>query len=166
MPAKAAAPEAPALTPEPSARVLRRFRQVFTAVRAHYQQVEKKVGIGGAQVWALGVIGAQPGLGVGDLARALHIHQSTASNLVRALTERSLIHATRDGVDRRAVQRRLLPAGEALLAQAPGPYSGLLPQALDRLDAAALGRLERDLTQLIRAMGIDDDAPAIPIAQL
>lgn len=148
------------------AQVLQRFRQVFTAARAHYQQVEKQVGIGGAQVWALGVIASQPGLGVGSLARAMHVHQSTASNLVRALTERGLIATAREGSDKRAVQLRLMPAGQALLAQVPGPFTGLLPQALDQLDAATLARLQADLTTLIHAMGMADDAPALPIAQL
>jgi DNA-binding MarR family transcriptional regulator len=158
----------PAQSPDLAApaRVLQRFRQVFTAARAHYQQVEKQVGIGGAQVWALGVIAAQPGLGVGGLARAMHVHQSTASNLVRALTERGLAVATRESSDKRAVQLRLLPAGAELLARVPGPFTGLLPQALDQLDAATLARLQTDLTTLIHAMGMGDDAPALPIAQL
>ena len=162
------APPHPAIRPEPAAAagVLQRFRQVFTAARAHYQQVEKQVGIGGAQVWALGVIASQPGLGVGSLARAMHVHQSTASNLVRALTERKLVVAAREGSDKRAVQLRLLPAGQALLAQVPGPFTGLLPQALDQLDADTLARLQADLTTLIHAMGMADDAPALPIAQL
>ncbi|MCB1995058.1 MAG: winged helix-turn-helix transcriptional regulator [Burkholderiaceae bacterium] len=153
-------------TPDAPARVLKRFRQVFTATRTHYQQVEKHVGIGGAQVWALGIIGAQPGIGVGGLARAMHIHQSTASNLVRALVDRDLVSTAREGADRRAVQLRLLPAGTELLAKAPGPYTGLLVQALDRLDADTLARLELDLTRLAQAMGIGEDAPALPIAQL
>lgn len=148
------------------ARVLRRFRQVFTATRAHYQQVEKHVGIGGAQVWALGIIGAQPGIGVGGLARSMHIHQSTASNLVRALVDRQLVSTAREGADRRAVQLRLLPAGAELLARAPGPYTGLLVQALARLDGDTLARMEADLTRLAQAMDIGDDAPALPIAQL
>ena len=119
-------PSETAADAEAAADVLIRFRQVFTATRAHYQQVEKQVGIGGAQVWALGIIGAQPGLGVGGLARAMHIHQSTASNLVRALVARGLVITAREASDRRAVQLRLLPAGQDLLDKAPGPYTGLL----------------------------------------
>lgn len=155
-----------ALTPDAPARVLQRFRQVFTAARAHYQQVEKRVGIGGAQVWALGVIAAQPDIGVGELARAMHVHQSTASNLVRALTERGLIVSARAESDKRAVQLRLLPAGADLLARVPGPFTGLLPQALEQMDLETLSRLETDLRSLIHAMGFGDDAPALPIAQL
>ena len=99
--------------------MLRRFRQVFTAVRAHFQQVEKQVGIGGAQVWALGVIAEHPGIGVGSLARAMHIHQSTASNLVRGLVERGLVRTERGQADRRTVYLQLQPEGAALLARAP-----------------------------------------------
>ena len=39
-----------------AARVLQQFRQIFNAVKTHFQQVEKKVGVGGAQVWALAVM--------------------------------------------------------------------------------------------------------------
>ena len=146
--------------------MLQRFRQVFTATRAHYQQVEKVVGLGGAQVWALGIVAARPGIGVGGLARALHVHQSTASNLVRNLVDRGLLSTARNDNDRRTVQLRLLPAGADLLKRAPGPVTGLLVQALEGLDLDTLTRLESDLSRLIQVMGIGDDAPATPIGQL
>src|SRR5512132_618056 len=84
---------------EAAQRVLRQFRQVFNAVKTHFQQVERKVGLGGAQVWALSVIQQFPGIGVGRLAAAMQIHQSTASNLVKALVERGLVTMTRDVAD-------------------------------------------------------------------
>ena len=143
--------------------MLRRFRQVFTAVRAHFQQVEKQVGIGGAQVWALGVIAEHPGIGVGSLARAMHIHQSTASNLVRGLVERGLVRTERGQADRRTVYLQLQPESAALLARAPGPHAGVLLQALRDLDPATLARLDADLARLLRQMNVPDDAPASPI---
>ena len=69
--------------PANTAQVLRRFRVVFNAVRTHFQQVEKQVGLGGAQVWALSVVKDHPGIGMGGVAKSMDIHQSTASNLVR-----------------------------------------------------------------------------------
>ena len=36
--------------------VLGQFRSIFAAVRTHFARVEKAVGIGGAQVWALALI--------------------------------------------------------------------------------------------------------------
>jgi len=149
-----------------AARVLRQFRQVFNAVKTHFQQVEKKVGLGGAQVWALSVIRDAPDIGMGELARAMNIHQSTASNLVKALVERELVAATKGSVDRRAVQLRLLPAGARILRRAPGPFAGVLPSALATLDDKTLNRLETDLAKVIAVLGADEQAGGIPLSEL
>jgi DNA-binding MarR family transcriptional regulator len=152
--------------PEAAAQVLRQFRQVFNAVKTHFQQVEKKVGMGGAQVWALSVVRDSPGIGVGDLARAMDIHQSTASNLVKVLVEREFVATSKQGRDRRAVQLRLLPAGAKLLKRSPGPYTGVLPMALAALDAKTLKRMEKDLAKLLEALNADEAAGGIPLAEL
>ena len=151
---------------EPAARVLRRFRLVFNAVKTHFQQVEKQAGIGGAQLWALSIVHSTPGIGVNELARAMDVHQSTASNLVKALVELKLAVAAKDGPDRRAVQLRLLPAGARVLKRAPGPFTGVLPQALASLDPKTLARLETDLAKLITALNADERAANIPLGQL
>jgi DNA-binding MarR family transcriptional regulator len=163
MPARAPAP--PAELSEPATRVLRRFRLVFNTVKTHFQQVEKEAGIGGAQLWALSLIQAKPGLGTGELARAMDVHQSTASNLVRTLSARGLIQADKAGADKRAVQLTLLPEGRKVLRKAPGPFTGVLPQALAALDADTLARLDADLAQLIAALGGDEHAANIPLGQ-
>jgi DNA-binding MarR family transcriptional regulator len=144
--------------------VLRQFRQVFNAVKSHFQQVEKTVGMGGAQVWALSVVREQPGIGVGALARAMSIHQSTASNLVRTLIERGMVVAVKQGADRRAVQLNLLPAGAKVLKNAPGPFAGLLPDALKSLPPETLERLQADLAQLIVAIAADESGASIPLS--
>ena len=149
-----------------AAQVLRRFRVVFNAVRSHFQQVEKKVGLGGAQVWALSLIQSQPGIGVGGLAKGMDIHQSTASNLVKSLLRKELLSMSRSSDDRRNVQLHLLPAGTALLAQSPGPFEGVLPVALGRLPASTLLRLEDDLGELIKLLKADEKTGQIPLGQL
>ena len=147
-------------------RVLRRFRVVFNAVKTHFRQVEKDAGIGGAQVWALSVIRENPDIGVNDLAQAMDVHQSTASNLVKSLVERELIVAGKTSADRRAVTLRALPKGRKVLRDAPGPFAGVLPEALASLDPKTLARLEKDLAKLIVALGVDERAEGIPLAQL
>lgn len=161
----AAAPEAAAPS-ETSTRVLRQFRLVFNSVKTHFQQVEKKVGIGGAQLWALSVIEANPGIGVTGLARRLDIHQTTASNLVRLLVDAGFASTERNGPDRRAVQLKVLPAGARLLRRAPGPFSGVLPEALAQLDEDVLLRLEADLSTLLSVLGADERAAGIPLASM
>ncbi len=159
-------PADPAVTQEEAARVLRRFRLVFNAVKTHFQQVEKKAGVGGAQLWALSVIGAHPGIGVGGLAQAMDIHQTTASNLVKSLIEREMAVAERSRSDRRAVQLRITPVGGRILRKAPGPFAGVLPEALALLDAETLSRMDHDLGLLIDLLHADDRAARIPLAQL
>jgi len=151
---------------EPASRVLRRFRLVFNAVKTHFQQVEKKAGVGGAQVWALSVIRANPGIGVNGLARAMDIHQTTTSNLVKALAASEMVAVEKKGPDKRAVQLRILPAGTRVLRKAPGPFIGVLPEALASLDAKTLERLDRDLAVLISALDADERAAGIPLANM
>jgi DNA-binding MarR family transcriptional regulator len=152
--------------PDDAARVLRRFRLVFNAVKTHFQQVEKKAGVGGAQVWALSLVRERPGMGVSELARAMDVHQTTASNLVRALVEGGLLAAEKNGPDRRAVHLRVLAAGTRVLRRAPGPFAGVLPEALARLDPALLRRLDEDLAALLTELQADERAAGIPLSQM
>jgi DNA-binding MarR family transcriptional regulator len=148
----------------PATRVLRQFRIVSNAVRSHFRQVEREVGVGGAQLWALSVIERTPGIGVTGLAREMDIHQSTASNLTRTLIERGMVSAGREGVDRRSVALRLLPDGADVLRAAPMPFAGVLPGALASLDAQTLARLEQDLGKLIQVLAADESCGKVPLA--
>ena len=163
---KPASAPAPAAQVVPAAQVLRRFRSVFNAVKTHFQQVERKAGVGGAQVWALSVIQAQPDIGVGGLARAMDVHQTTASNLVKAMVASELVVATRDDADRRATKLRVTPRGARVLTKAPGPFSGVLPEALAALDEQTLARLDQDLGTLLQLLKADERAAGIPLAQM
>lgn len=160
-------PEAANPAKSTAIQVLRQFRVVFNAIKTHFKEIEKHAGIGGAHVWALSVVRQQPGIGVGELARRLDIHQSTASNLVRSLVERGLLAAERGEVDRRAVRLRILPDGSKVLCRVPAPFSGLLPKALSELDDALLDRLAQDLDVLIQQLQRKDmRASRKPLADL
>ena len=149
-----------------TAQVLRRFRVVFNTVRGHFQQVEKQAGVGGAQVWALSVIRDQPGIGMGGLAKSMDIHQSTASNLVKALQKKDMLSMTKAVVDRRNVELTILPAGLAVLAKVTGPFEGVLPEALGQVPPETLARMDRDLSELIQLLKADEKAGGIPLGQL
>ena len=165
-----AAPAQPAVEPNPDARpsvrVLRQFRLIFNTVKTHFQQMEKRAGLGGAQVWALSVIRDRPGIGVNDLARAMDVRQPTASNLVKSLSDHDLVDVRKHERDRRAVMLHLRPAAAAVLRRVPGPFTGVLPDALASLDEATLQRLERDLAVLIQRLAADERAAKIPLGQL
>lgn len=146
--------------------VLRRFRVVFNAVRSHFQQVESQAGLGGAQIWALSVVRDRPGIGVSGLAAAMDIHQSTASNLVRAMLKRELIQAVKGLADRRNIELSILPAGLEVLGRVSGPFEGVLPTALAQLPPETVDRLEQDLRALIAVLHADETAEQTPLAHL
>lgn len=148
------------------AKVLRRFRVIFNAVRTHFRQVEKQIGLGGAQVWALSIIKESPGIGMGGIASQMDIHQSTASNLIKTLLRKDLITMTKSASDRRNVELAILPTGKLLLKQVPGPFEGVLPVALESLKPETLSRLDRDLDELIDFLKADESAEETPLAEL
>lgn len=162
----AAEPNDEALRQHAAQTVLRQFRMVFNAIKTHFRQVEKRAGMGGAQLWALSVIASHPGIGVQALARAMDLHQTTTSNLVKTLVQTELVAAERNGSDRRAVQLRVLRAGERVLRRAPAPLSGVLPDALSRLDRPTIERLHHDLAALLELMAADRHAAGLPLAQM
>lgn len=158
---------ATANTPDDTAaQVLRKFRVVFNAIRSHFRDIEKEAGIGGAQVWALSLIHATPGAGVGHIAKNMDIHQSTASNLVKTLVGKHLITLAKSPLDKRSVKLHITPAGSEILSKIPGPFEGVLPMALATLPIATLDRLNNDLADLTLALRADDEAGSIPLANL
>jgi len=145
--------------------VLAQFRVLFRSVRRHYRRVEHRAGVTGAQLWALAHLGENPGARMGQLARALAIHPSTASNLVRRLESLALVSRERKGRDQRAVQLYLTAKGAKALRHAPRPLIGVLQQALSELPMRSLDTLERHLDEIIRATKVKDlRARSIPIS--
>lgn len=152
--------------PDPALRVLRQFRLVFSAVRRHFQQVEKNAGLGGAPIWAMSLIAQNPGMRVTQLAQAMDIHQSTASNLVRSLTKLGYVHSEKSVTDKRVAELYPLPEGLKLLRKVPGPYNGVLPQALQELDNTTLIELEIHLNLLLQKLQVDERSARTPIAMM
>lgn len=139
---------------------LQQFRIILAAVRHHFHDLETVCGISGAQMWMLWVIAQTPGITVSRLSDALSVHVSTASSLLHKLTRAGLVESLRNTADRRVVNLRLTAQGRALLARAPGPATGLIPQALASLPPDLLARLHEDLAILIRHMDRVDDGDA------
>lgn len=147
--------------------VLKLFRMLVKSVRGHYQVVENRSGVSGAQLWALAHIAANPGSKVGELARALAIHQSTASNMVGRLESLGLIVRHRLADDHRSVELTLTPEGSSALARAPRPLIGALQQALLDLPETSLDALHRYLRVLVGSMNIKDKrSSSIPLSDM
>jgi DNA-binding MarR family transcriptional regulator len=136
--------------------VLKQFRVLLRSIKRHYQWVEEQCGLSGAQLWALAEIADAPGIKVSDLAQALGVHLSTASNMLRRLEELDLVRRLRTGDDHRVVQLELTAKGENVLLRAPRPLAGILQQALSDLPQSRLDALHADLGEVISVMEFKD----------
>ena len=138
--------------------VLGQFRLIFRSAKKHFQWVQDRTGVSGAQLWVLAELQRRPGIRVTDLARAMGIHQSTVSNLIDPLERRGLIQRDRSSRDLRVVHLSLTRAGRETIARAPRPLVGVLPDALHSLGRADLVELQRRLDRLAQQMKVRDGA--------
>lgn len=141
--------------------VLKEFRLIFKAVQQHSQWVETQCGVTSAQLWAMWVLSRNPGIRVSDLAKAMSIHHSTASNLLDKLARKGLIKRERVSEDQRVVTLNLTQEGLESIERAPSPAQGILQHALFRLPKDTLQSLAKDLHALVKAMEIKDDEAAM-----
>lgn len=147
--------------------VLKKFRLIFGSVRQHFRVVEETCGLSGSQLWILQEVANTPDVGVSEVAQRLSIHQSTCSQLVEKLVTRGYLTKQRSQEDQRRVGLSLTGAARTVLANAPGPASGLLPEALAALPSKTLLSLDASLEDLIAQLQIHDDEFADqPLADL
>jgi DNA-binding MarR family transcriptional regulator len=137
--------------------VLMQFRVVIASMHRHYRRVERACGVSGAYVWAMERLAVSPGLKVGDLARELAVHQSTASNMIDKLVQEGLVDRRR-GDDQRNVHLYLTPRGRRLMLRAPEPHNGALQEALMHLPPHRLQAIQEDLAWVIRRMSLREQS--------
>ncbi len=147
--------------------VLELFRLIFRSAKKHFQWVQERTGVSGAQLWALAELQRNPGMRVTELARALAVHQTTASNLIERLVCDKLITRERSDLDQRVVRLKLTRKGNNVLSRAPLPLEGVLPDALANLSIAELEDLHARLERLARLMKVRDAAGRrVPLADM
>ena len=136
--------------------VLQHIRELFRVSQQHFQRIEVRCGVSGAQLWALAEIQARPGSKISELAGALSVHLSTASNLLDRLEGKALVRRQRGKDDQRVVRIYLTATGQKVLRAAPKPVEGIIPDALHRMPRDTLARLDRDLEKLLQLARVRD----------
>lgn len=139
-----------ATTKSVEVRVLQHLRELYRVSQQHFQRIEVRCGLSGAQLWALSELKARPASTISEIASALSVHLSTASNLLDRLEDRKLVRRHRGPPDQRIVRVTVTTEGEAMLRLAPKPAEGIIPDALQRMRKDALVRLDHDLEALLR----------------
>jgi MarR family transcriptional regulator, organic hydroperoxide resistance regulator len=161
----------PRKTPAPqqalALKALKQFRLIYGSVRAHFRSIEEACGVSGSQLWVLHEVRRTPGIGVSELATTLSIQQATCSQLVEKLVTRKLLAKNRSATDQRRVVLTLTASANKVLASAPGPAEGVLPEALMRLPARRLELLSRELQHVVTELKLADERAADrPLADL
>lgn len=152
---------------DPAVEALQHFRLIFKSVKKHFLWVEQQTGVNGAQLWALAAVVENPGLKVTELAKKLAIHQSTASNLIDKLVKQRFLRRERSDEDQRIVFLFPEARGIGLVKGAPKPIQGVLPDALSRIPANDLMRLNELLSDVIRKMKVrDTSGKTTPLADI
>jgi DNA-binding MarR family transcriptional regulator len=127
--------------------------RLVRAIQSGMQSIDASQGLSGSQLWALWQISARPGLRVAELAEALHIQPSTASNLLDKLERRGLVRRERRDADSRVVRLFLTDAAVDVVKGIPGPMQGRLRQALQGISPPLLDGLRLGLASVLDAIG-------------
>jgi DNA-binding MarR family transcriptional regulator len=135
--------------------VFNSLRRLVHSLHNASRDVERRLGVTGAQLFVLTQLRATPSLSINALAERTMTHQSTVSVVVRRLVQRKLVKKVRALDDARRVELTLTPAGLALLKRAPEAVQMRLARAIEELEDADRHALARGLQQLVRALGAD-----------
>ena len=147
--------------------VVQKFRIIFKSIKSHFQWVQQKTGISGAQLWLLSQVGESQGVKVSELAHSLAIHQSTVSNLIDRLEKNDFIRRERQRSDQRVVKLYVTKKGAKIISIAPRPLRGALPEALDSFSQRDLYILNQQLSNLIKGMKVRDmSGKHVPLSEM
>ena len=119
--------------PAREGRALLALREVIRAFNIVTKKLERQFGLSGAQLDVLECLRDNPGLSPSDLAHRSATDQSTASVVVKRLSEAGLVERRNHDNDRRRTVLTVTPKGESLLAEAPPSVPSRLRAAFRRM---------------------------------
>ncbi len=141
--------------------VLDALRHIVRALRIASRAAEKRVGLSGAQLFALHKLADGRTLSLGELAARTLTHQSSISVVVQRLVERGLVRRQASRADGRRTEVTITSAGRARLRRAPQAAQDDLIAAVEHLQTAERRALVRTLTKLVSALGAVDRVPTM-----
>lgn len=113
-------------------------------------------GITGPQRLVLRVVGKNPGISAGTVARTLHLDKSTISGVLQRLEERGLLVRRADPRDARRVRLHLTAAGAEINRSSAGTIEATVRRALRRAPVSQRQAAEALLQDLAAALSDED----------
>lgn len=141
---------------EEIAEIMQFLRRIFKAIQQYSEEVFKKFGVTGPQLWALRIIYSEGELSMGKLSENMYLHMSTVSGVVDRLEEKGYVKRRRDTADRRVVKISLTKKGKRLVEKAPEAAQGKLLHGLESLSRGEVLGIHSSLGNVVRLMEIED----------
>jgi DNA-binding MarR family transcriptional regulator len=134
--------------------ILNDLRFLVRALRVSSKDVERTVGISGAQLFVLQCLTEGAPYSMRELAAKTHTDQSSVSVVVARLAEKGLVRRVAGADDARRVEVHVTAKGKRLVGKAPEPTQARLARALDALPVPKRAELAFGLAALVRQMGL------------
>lgn len=147
--------EAPADQVAPLGEVLS-FMQLLWAVTHGLESTSKRMlselGVTGPQRLVLRIVGQNPDISPGELARVLRVHPSSLTGVLQRLSEAKLLRRERDPSDGRRSTLTLTPIGRQINARRAGTVEAAVQRAMASQSPEKLRVVENLLRTLAREL--------------
>ena len=144
--------------------VLDALRRIVRGLRISSRIAEKRIGLGGAQLFVLRQLADGGPMSVNELADRTLTHQSSVSVVVQRLVEKKLIARKASPDDGRRLELSLTRAGKSLAGSSrKAPYlpQNALVDALRKMPTRRRMQLAQLLTDLVSKAGMTDENPEL-----
>jgi DNA-binding MarR family transcriptional regulator len=129
-------------------------------LEASSKQMDAQIGVTGPQRLVVRIVGRNPGISAGSLARVMHVHPSTLTGVLSRLEGRGLLARTVDPGDGRRALFGLTQRGKEMDAMRSGTVEARVRTALTRLTPAKVKAAQEVLETLAKALQPTPTRPA------
>ncbi|NUP10636.1 MAG: MarR family transcriptional regulator [Polyangiaceae bacterium] len=125
-------------------------------MQSRSKRMEADLGVTGPQRLVLRILGRSPNVSAGSLARAMFVHPSTLTGVLRRLESRGLLERKKDRRDGRRALLVLTPQGKKLDALHAGSVEAAVRRTMSRLDKDELEMARKVLSMLTEELARTD----------
>ncbi len=125
-------------------------------LQSRSKRMEAELGVTGPQRLVIRILGRSPGASAGALARAMCVHPSTLTGVLRRLQARGLVEQRRDNGDARRKLFVLTASGKRLDTLQAGTAEAAVRRALGRVKRTELELVTRALSTVADELARQD----------
>ena len=120
------------------------------------KRMHSELGVTGPQRLVLRIVGQNPEMAPGELARVMHVHPSSLTGVLRRLEESKLLHRKKDPRDGRRSTLTVTPIGRQINVRRAGTVEAAVQRAMATVPAVKLRAAEEVLKLLAQELAASD----------